>query len=55
MTAFWDTVLCSIVEVSRRLRDAYYLNHVPDDGGSKRHRKVGILQLHGAIFQKAAP
>jgi hypothetical protein len=26
MTAFWDKALCSLVEVDRRFRDAYYLD-----------------------------
>jgi hypothetical protein len=27
MTGFWDVVLCSLVEVYRRFRGAYYLHH----------------------------
>jgi hypothetical protein len=31
MTASWDTAPCSLVEVDRRLRGAYYLHHQGDD------------------------
>jgi len=40
MTAFWDVMLCSLVEVDRRLRYAYYLHYHgdgrPGNGGSTR-------------------
>jgi hypothetical protein len=31
MTAFWDTVPCSLVEVGRRFRGAYWLHHQGDE------------------------
>jgi hypothetical protein len=47
MTAFWDIVPCSLVEVDRRFRGAYCLHHQgdegPDDGGST-HQKAVIFE-----------
>jgi len=40
MTAFWDIAPCSLVEVDRRLKGAYYLNHQGGDGGI--HHPNGI-------------
>jgi hypothetical protein len=46
MTAFWDIALCSLVEVDRRFRGAYWLHpHIIDDGGSKRLWNVGQILL----------
>jgi hypothetical protein len=54
MPIFCDTVPCSLVEMDRRFRGAYYLHYLPDNGGSTHLRNVGLLQLHGAVSQKAA-
>jgi hypothetical protein len=37
MTAFYDIALCSLVEIDRYYRGAYYLHHQggPYNGGSK--------------------
>jgi hypothetical protein len=43
MNAFWDTVPCSLVEVYRRFRGAYYLHHRPDDRRNKHLWKVGKI------------
>jgi hypothetical protein len=39
MTAFWDIVPCSLVEVDRRFRG-------PDDGGSTNLWNVGLFQRY---------
>jgi hypothetical protein len=31
MTAFWDTVPCTLVEVNRRIEGAYFLHHQGDE------------------------
>jgi hypothetical protein len=41
---FWDTALCSLVEVDRSFRGAHWL-HRPEDGGSTRLWNVGALFL----------
>jgi hypothetical protein len=41
MTLFWDVAPCSHVEASRRLRDAYCLHYLDDDGGSTHLSNVG--------------
>jgi hypothetical protein len=43
MTNFWDIAPCSLIEVYRRFRGAYYLYHQGDTSS----------RLQGAIFQKA--
>jgi hypothetical protein len=39
MAVCWDVGTCSLVDIDRHLRGAYYLHyqgpHRPDDGGSK--------------------
>jgi hypothetical protein len=45
MTVFWDVAPCSLVEVYRRFRGTYCLNHQGDD------RSIPT-RLHGAISQK---
>jgi hypothetical protein len=42
MTAFWDMVLCSLVEVDRHFNGAYCL-HCQGDGGSKHLWNVDLL------------
>jgi hypothetical protein len=39
---FWDVAACSLVEIYRRFRGAYFL-HRPDDGGSKHLWNVGLF------------
>jgi hypothetical protein len=34
MTVFWDAVLCSLVEVYQRFRDAYCLHHQDDENNN---------------------
>jgi hypothetical protein len=36
MTSLWDVASCSLVEVHRRFRDAYWFHHQVEDGGSTR-------------------
>jgi hypothetical protein len=43
MTAFWDVVPWSLVEVDRRFRSAYCLHHRPDEEGSTYLRIVSLL------------
>jgi hypothetical protein len=40
MTAFWDTVPCSLVEVDRRFRGAYCLHHQGDHVPSHHHHHI---------------
>jgi hypothetical protein len=35
ITVIWDVALCSLVEIDRRFRGAYYLRDSPNDGDSK--------------------
>jgi hypothetical protein len=35
MAAFWDILPCSVIEVERRFRDAYCVQHEGVDGGSR--------------------
>jgi hypothetical protein len=35
MTVFWAAAPCSLVDIDRLFRDAYYLHHHPDEGHSK--------------------
>jgi hypothetical protein len=44
MTAFWDISPCSIVEIYRRFRGAYCLNHQDDDVGE-------ILGSHSSEYE----
>jgi hypothetical protein len=32
--AFWDIALCTLLEVERLFRGAYFLHHCTDDGGN---------------------
>jgi hypothetical protein len=42
MLAFWDIVQCSLIEVERRLKGAYFLHRQSvDDGDSKHLCNVG--------------
>jgi hypothetical protein len=34
VTAFWDSVMCSLVEVDQCFKDAYCLHHQGDDEGT---------------------
>jgi hypothetical protein len=54
MTALLDIVLCSLVEVYRRIRDANCIHIRPDDEGSITHRKnrSTLTTLHDAISHK---
>jgi hypothetical protein len=58
VTASWDIVLCSFIEVDRRFRGVYCRRYQRDrsgDGGSKHllERRLTSMGLHGAISQKA--
>jgi hypothetical protein len=43
MMAVWDIAPCTLVEVDRCFRDAYYLHHQDNGGGSKHLYNVGQL------------
>jgi hypothetical protein len=44
MVVFWDVTPCSLVDVNRRFRGAYCLQH-PDDGDSKFMRAMIITLI----------
>jgi hypothetical protein len=46
MTALWDIVLCSLVEVDQRFRGVYCLHR-------QRDHRQSSSRLYGAISQKA--
>jgi hypothetical protein len=50
MATFWDLAPCSIVEVDRRFRGAYYLRYQGDE--PLNHQSTS-MRLNGFIFQKA--
>jgi hypothetical protein len=60
LTAFWDTVLCSLVEIDRRLRGAYCLHHhtIPEGcqlhtrrrENLKPHNNISVLYLVNCAF-----
>jgi hypothetical protein len=43
MAVLWVVAQCSLIEIYRRFRGAYFLHHRPDDGGSKELWNVGKL------------
>jgi hypothetical protein len=52
MAVFWyrPTAPCSLVEIDRRFRGAYWLHHLrPGDGCNKYLRKVGHFQCHESV------
>jgi len=52
MTAFWDIVPCSLVEVDRCFRGAYWLHHQGDDHAPVWCQSTS-MRLNGALSQKA--
>jgi hypothetical protein len=48
MTAFWDIAPCSIIEVDRRFRGVYSLDHQGDDP------VIGALSQKAVIFMLVA-
>jgi hypothetical protein len=56
MTVFWDTAHCSLVELDRRFRCSYCLQHQDDDhsddGGSMHIWNVGVLWNYKALYSR---
>jgi hypothetical protein len=53
MIALWEKAPCSLVEICRRFRDAYFLHHQGDNGGDTHHWNVGLLQLdYAALYPR---
>jgi hypothetical protein len=52
ITAFWDTALCSLVEVDRRFRSAYCLHHQDDDWGSTYLWNVVLRQDYTSLYPR---
>jgi hypothetical protein len=56
MTGFLGMVPCSLPGVNRRFRDAYCLNHHPDDGDRTLLLNVGVLlRDYKALYPRRLP
>jgi hypothetical protein len=55
MTVFWDVATCSLVELNRSFRGAYYLHHQGDlSQWAHLKRRSSSIRLHGATSQKTS-
>jgi hypothetical protein len=56
LTVYWDVEPCSLAEIDRRFRYAYYLHYQGDDdwGGAVRtsETSVNFYELYGATSQQ---